>query len=372
MKSTEDLTRDVLNRAAKIKEKQRTVRRQTGIAATAIVLALTVGLGTWGITHGSTSKPEPTRSTSGAWIDAQTATLEPTIGIGPTEVGQSCYAAGVQYQGKFYSQLVQLDDIHAQQFLKRLDRGLETLLGDTRAKYLPSDTEQSPTDPPAQTPDEAVPVLPVEQMQSTRSSESQEADTTVPLGEPASANQSATTQPPTSVPDGCIVGYGMQGMLYTVAPYDPQLILAVVNPHDNGTATVWLVWKPDHQPTESGRDFLEDVLHLTDRVESASWMSDTLGDTYHPLQVDAETLQKLVDALNAAPVTRPTDRENGALSEDGKRYVQLTAVDGLQIELTLYENGLVDVQGMYDSEHMCQQLLQPDDPIVAEIYQACR
>lgn len=360
MKSTEDLTRDVLNRAAKIKEKQRTVRRQTGIAATAIALALTVGLGTWGITHGSGSKPEPTRSTPGSWIDAQTATLEPTIGIGPTEISQSCYAAGVRYQGNFYSELVQLDGAHAKQFLQRLDLGSETLLGDTRDIVNQTTVTRLPNANTTTTTATSQTTLP------------DEADGTTPLGEPASANQSATTQPPTGVPDDRTVGYGMQGMLYTVAPYDPQFILAVVNPHDNGTATVWLVWKPDNQPARTGRDFLEDVLHLTDRVESASWMSDTLGDTNHPLQVDADTLQKLVDALNAAPVTRLTDREYGALSESGKRYVQLTAVDGLQIELTLYENGLVGVQGMYDSEHMCQQLLQPDDPIVAEIYQICR
>ena len=114
------------------------------------------------------------------------------------------------------------------------------------------------------------------------------------------------------------------------------------------------------------------IFWKTDRVESASWMSDTLGDTYHPLQVDAETLQKLVDALNAAPVTRPTEQEYGALSEGGKRYVQLTAADGLQIELTLFENGQVEVQGMYDDVHKCQQLLQPDDPVIQEIRNACK
>lgn len=360
MKSTEDLTRDVLNRAAKKKEKQRTVRRQTGIAAAAFTLALTVGLGIWTVTHGAISNPEPTRSVPGAWMDAQTETMEPTIGIGPTEVAQSCYAAGVRYQGHFYTELVQLDSTHAKLFLQRLDLGSETLLGDTRDIV----NQTTVTCPPnANTTTTTT---------TSQTAQPNEADTTTPLGEPASANQSATTQPPTSVPDGCIVGYGMQGMLYTVAPYDPQFILAVVNPHDNGTATVWLVWKPDHQPTESGRDFLEDVLHLTDRVESASWMSDTLGDTYHPLQVDAETLQKLVDALNAAPVTRPTEQEYGALSEGGKRYVQLTAADGLQIELTLFENGQVEVQGMYDDVHKCQQLLQPDDPVIQEIRNACK
>ena len=358
MKSTEDLTRDVLNRAAKIKEKKRTIRRQTGIAATAIALALTVGLGTWAITHGSGSKPEPTRSKPTAWIDAQTETMEPTIGIGSTEAAQSCYVAGVRYQGRFYTALVQLDNAHAQQFLQRLDMGSETLLDDTR-DIVNQTTVTCPPNADATT-------------TTAQTAQPNEADTTTPIGEPASANQSATTQPPTSVPDDRTVGYGLQGMLYTVEPYDPQQILAVVNPHDDGTATVWLVWNPDNQPVETGRDFLENVLHLTNRVESAAWMSDTLGDTHHPLQVSADTLQKLVDALNAAPVTRLTDREYGTLLESGKRYVQLTAADGLQIELTLYSNGLVSVQGMYDSVHMCEQLLQPDDPIVMEIYQACR
>ena len=360
MKSTEDLTRDVLQRAAIIKEKQRAARRRAGVAAAAFALALTVGLGAWGVARRPNRQPDPTLGYPTNWIDAQTVTEEPTVGVGPTEIGQSCYVAGVRYQGHFYTELVQLDSTHAKLFLQRLDLGSETLLGDTRDIV----NQTTVTCPPnANTTTTTT---------TSQTAQPNEADTTTPLGEPASANQSATTQPPTSVPDGCIVGYGMQGMLYTVAPYDPRFILAVVNPHDNGTATVWLVWKPDHQPTESGRDFLEDVLYLTNRVESASWMSDTLGDTYHPLQVDAEALQKLVDALNAAPVTRPTDREYGTLQEGGKRYVQLTAVDGLQIELTLYENGLVGVQGMYDSEHMCQRLLQPDDPIVAEIYQACR
>ncbi|MBQ4208691.1 MAG: hypothetical protein II621_10340 [Clostridia bacterium] len=339
MKSTEDLTRNVLQRAAIIKEKQRAARRRTGVAAAAFALALTVGLGAWGVARRPNRQPDPTLGYPTNWIDAQTVTEEPTIGVGPTEVGQSCYAAGVRYQGKFYSELVQLDDAHAQQFLERLDRNAETLLGDTRDVVNQANvTYPSNADMSTQT----------------------------------AATDAATMQPPTAVPDDRTAGYGIQGMLYTVQPYDPQQILAVVGPHDDGTASVWLVWRPGNQPAQTGRDYLENVLHLTDRVERANWMADDLGSTYQPLQVDAAVLQKLVRTLNAAPVTRPTEQEYGALSEGGKRYVQLTAADGLQIELTLFENGQVEVQGMYDDVHKCQQLLQPDDPVIQEIRNACK
>ena len=339
MKSTEDLTRDVLNRAAAIKEKQKTARRRTGVAAAAFALALTVGLGAWGVARRPNRQPDPTLGYPTNWIDAQTVTEEPTIGVGPTEVGQSCYAAGVRYQGKFYSELVQLDDAHAQQFLERLDRNTETLLGDTRDVVNQANvTYPSNADMSTQT----------------------------------AATDAATMQPPTAVPDDRTAGYGIQGMLYTVQPYDPQQILAVVGPHDDDTASVWLVWRPGNQPAQTGRDYLENVLHLSDRVERANWMADDLGSTYQPLQVDAAVLQKLVRTLNAAPVTRPTEQEYGALSEGGKRYVQLTAADGLQIELTLFENGQVEVQGMYDDVHKCQQLLQPDDPVIQEIRNACK
>jgi hypothetical protein len=339
MKSTEDLTRNVLQRAAIIKEKQRAARRRTGVAAAAFALALTVGLGAWGVARRPNRQPDPTLGYPTNWIDAQTVTEEPTIGVGPTEVGQSCYAVGVRYQGKFYSELVQLDDAHAQQFLERLDRNAETLLGDTRDVVNQANvTYPSNADMSTQT----------------------------------AATDAATMQPPTAVPDDRTAGYGIQGMLYTVQPYDPQQILAVVGPHDDGTASVWLVWRPGNQPAQTGRDYLENVLHLTDRVERANWMADDLDSTYQPLQVDAAVLQKLVRTLNAAPVTRPSKREYNALQEGGKRYVQLTAADGLQIELTLFENGQVEVQGMYDDVHKCQQLLQPDDPVIQEIRNACK
>jgi hypothetical protein len=339
MKSTQDLTRDVLNRAAAIKEKQRAARRRTGVAAAAFALALTVGLGAWGVARRPNRQPDPTLGYPTNWIDAQTVTEEPTIGVGPTEVGQSCYAVGVRYQGKFYSELVQLDDAHAQQFLERLDRNAETLLGDTRDVVNQANvTYPSNADMSTQT----------------------------------AATDAATMQPPTAVPDDRTAGYGIQGMLYTVQPYDPEQILAVVGPHDDGTASVWLVWRPGNQPAQTGRDYLENFLHLTDRVERANWMADDLDSTYQPLQVDAAVLQKLVRTLNAAPVTRPSKREYNALQEGGKRYVQLTAADGLQIELTLFENGQVEVQGMYDDVHKCQQLLQPDDPVIQEIRNACK
>ena len=262
----------------------------------------------------------------GAWVAAEqhrTPVEPPTETQAPADAPQqmqqtaeACYVSGVMYDGRFYLHYETLSEPDAEAFFDRT--AAEAFLGDV--------------------PDRRDDIL--FQERKTRT--------------------------------GGPVGSGCSGKLYTIAPYDPARILALVSDND-----VVILRNTDGLTLSGPSDFFEGYLHLSGRVVSAEWQylawQNGAPPQWHPLTLTESQMNSFLDALLCGTLVTPQTKkeENRILGDAEMKIVTLHLADGLTCELELYKAGVIGSPGLFDSGAGRQRFVQIDDAAFEAVWQAC-
>jgi hypothetical protein len=332
MKSTEDLTRDVLQRAAIIKEKQRAARRRTGVAVVAFALVVTLALGIWAIAP-QFRKPETEPTSPADSTATQTPPEEAPQGVSiPREEIELPTPKGAMFSWAFA-------------FLVGPDRtyiGYETSMDIAEA-------EQHD--------------LLGAQIGTTSGSD----------------EELYWVEHPEAYQNVFASNIGADCSVYTVNGYDPSFRVAVVKAYTGYNG-------PDHQEVSgeevfildclngitlyTGRDLYTDRLHLRERFASAKSQSHSDWDSgkqdFAPLDtVSEEQWNAFFDALDAAPFVETKMTGAEMLHAKGQKHLFFTQKDGLRGQLRLFADGYVSLNGS-------RFMVQPDPAAFKPIYDACR
>ncbi len=332
MKSTEDLTRNVLQRAAIIKEKQRAARRRTGVAVVAFALVVTLALGIWAIAP-QFRKPETEPTSPADSTATQTPPEEAPQGVSiPREEIELPTPKGAMFSWAFA-------------FLVGPDRtyiGYETSMDIAEA-------EQHD--------------LLGAQIGTTSGSD----------------EELYWVEHPEAYQNVFASNIGADCSVYTVNGYDPSFRLAVVQSYTEYTGenheevsgtVVYILDKLNGIALQSGFDLFSKRLHLRERMVSAVWQSYKAwyhgSQTFYPPDsVTPEQWTAFFDALDNAPFEDTSDIKPPLYKSDNQKHLVFTLSDSLTVTLYLYADGYVSL------ESSSYKVKMPGDAFDA-IYQACR
>ena len=332
MKSTEQLTADILCRAEETHKKSALRRRQLGTALGALVLVAVLGVGVWQIA--GRRQPEAPDDPTG-W---QT-TLEPTIGLPPelwveipkaeiklptTNIDTACWAyAFVIHQDDTYCSNTASVDFSQAEDNHLLGEKIGTTIGSDDVHYW--------------------------------------------MEHPEAYEQEGAS----NIGSGCEI--------YTVNGYDPSFRLAVVQSYTEYTGenheevsgtVVYILDKLNGIALQSGFDLFSRRLHLRERMVSAvsqsykAWYRGS--QTFYPMDsVTPEQWTAFFDALDNAPFQDTSDIKPPLHKSDHQKHLVFTLSDSLTVTLYLYADGYVSLGSSSYKVRM------PGDAFDA-IYRACK
>ncbi len=332
MKSTEQLTADILCRAEETQKRQVLHRKQLGAVLGALILVAVLGAGVWQITlH---RQPAVTDNTGAAQTPTEPTTGQPNKAgvvipkletkLPTTNIDAACWAyAFLVHQGSAYCSNTASIDFSQAEENHLLGEKIGTTIGSDMVSYW--------------------------------------------IAHPEAYEQEGASN----------IGSG--GEIYTVNGYDPSFRLAVVksyteyrgdNHEEVSGKAVFILDKLNDITLYTGKDLFTDRLHLRERMVSAVWQSYKAwyhgSQTFYPPDsVTPEQWTAFFDALDNAPFEDTSDIKPPLYKSDNQKHLVFTLSDSLTVTLYLYADGYVSL------ESSSYKVKMPGDAFDA-IYQACR